>query len=274
MAVKSRRLPYRVVGFARRPEVSAKAVRIGAADEMALDPVAAVCGADIVVLCVPVLRIAELAGACATGLKAGCIVTDVGSTKTHAIQGIESAVVGRGVRVVGSHPIAGSDETGLDAARKDLYEGAMVVVTLTEHTDPSALAETGDFWRQLGARVEVMSPESHDAMLARTSHLPHIVAAALVNAVLGGEGLRRAAFCGSGFRDTTRIAAGSEVLWHDIVRSNPEAVESALAEFSVEIERVLKALREGRFEAIRAFLAEARERRGPLSSATTGGGES
>jgi prephenate dehydrogenase len=150
----------------------------------------------------------------------------------------------------------------------------MVVVTRTEQTDPSALAETGDFWRQVGARVEVMSPESHDAMLASTSHLPHIVAAALVNAVLGGEGRRRAAFCGPGFRDTTRIAAGSEVLWHDIVRSNSEAVESALAEFSVEIERVLKALREGRFEAIRAFLAEARERRGHLSSATTAGGES
>lgn len=274
LAVKRRRLPWHVVGFARRAEVTGRALEVGAIDEVAGTPADAVFGADIAVLCVPVLRLAELAGACAPGLKSGCIVTDVGSTKTQVVKGMESAVSGRGVYVVGSHPIAGSDETGLEAANAGLYDSAMVVVTKSGGTNPHALQATVDFWRQVGGRVEVMSPEAHDAMLARTSHLPHLVAAALANAVLGGEDRSRSAFCGSGFRDTTRIAAGSEELWHDIVRSNADAIMLCLNEFSVEIERFSKAIREERFDVIKALLAEARERRSVLSSAEAAEGAS
>jgi prephenate dehydrogenase len=200
----------------------------------------------------------QLAAVCQGHFKAGAIVTDVGSTKAELIAQIDALLAGSSTTFVGSHPIAGSEQAGLDAARPDLYDGATVVLTPSEKTPRAAVATVQEFWSRLGCRVSIMTPAEHDRVIARTSHLPHLLAAMLVETVCGNDSARVAEFCGAGFRDTTRIAAGSEDMWHDIVKSNCEAVRAALAEFGLTLQRTQALLDRNDFEGLRKFLAQSR----------------
>ena len=261
LAARRRGLADRIRGYARREETRRLAAACGAVDEVFADPAEAVRGADVCVLCVPVLVIPELARACRPGLGAETLVTDVGSTKAVLSKDVRRAIDGTGAVFVGSHPIAGSDETGIEAARADLYEGALTVVTPAAETDAGAVTAVSDMWRGLGATVRVCSPEAHDAVIARTSHLPHLAAVGLVHTVLGGGGEDVGAFCGTGFGDTTRVAGGSEDVWHDIVKTNAEAVAGALADYRDEIERVMDFVQRRDFEGLREWLKEGRDAR-------------
>lgn len=246
----------RVHGYARREETRKLALERGICDKVYDSAAAAAAEADLVVLCIPVLAMAALADDISGSLKSSTVITDVGSTKAEVCARIGSRLQG-GAVFVGSHPMCGSDETGLEAARADLYEGAVVIVTPDGNTPKDAVSVVRDFWAGAGGKVTLMAPDAHDRIIARTSHLPHLAASILVASVLGDSD-EAFKFCGSGFRDTTRIAGGSEDIWHDIVKSNSRAVLDELGKFSGMLDEVRGMIDRGDFEQVRRFLAEAR----------------
>ncbi len=263
MALKKRGNAAKISGYARREETRALALEQGICDEVFDSPEGAVANADIAVLCVPVLAMSDMVDKCKDSFPDGCVVTDVGSTKEEVCREIGARLADSKAGFVGSHPMAGSDETGLESGRDDLYEGAVIVLTPGENTPDGAVDKLSEFWRSVGGVVSLLSPEEHDSVIARTSHLPHLVASILVASVLG-ESEEAGEFCGSGFRDTTRIAGGSEVIWHDIVKSNSGAVLHELNEFAGILDKVKSLIESGDFEGVREFLAEARRLRREL----------
>jgi prephenate dehydrogenase len=215
-----------------------------------------VSGADLIVLCVPVLTIPELATACRAGLKPGAILTDVGSTKACVNEWMIKALAGTGVEFIGSHPICGSEQQGIEAGDADLYDGAVTVVTPTAQSNEASVQKVSNLWKNAGSSVVIMDAQQHDAILAATSHLPHVAAAALA----GDDGR----FCGSGFRDTTRIADGSPQVWSDIVLTNSPALKNALGTFRKHLDELDALMEEGDGEKLANWFAAARNKRKEL----------
>ncbi len=268
LALRARGFRGRIAGFARRSTVRAEAMRRGAADAVFDTPDAAVHGADVVVICVPVMDIPALAAAAAPALSASAAVTDVGSTKAWVAEHASAALGPAAVRFVGSHPIAGSEKQGLEAAIPGLYENALVVTTPRADADPEVVARVCALWRFVGARVVRLTPEEHDRRLARTSHLPHLTAAVLAAAAgRDGETGRMAPFCGTGFRDTTRVADGSPDVWHDIVRTNRPALLAEMEAFGDRWNDAVEALRRQDYARLHRILQEGRIARRRLAEA-------
>ncbi len=259
LALKSRHAPVQVRVYARRQETREKAVRLGVADDVIADPVDVVRGADLVVLCVPVQTIPSLAAACRDGLKAGAVITDVGSTKASLNVEMAKALAGCDAVFVGSHPICGSEQQGIESGSRDLYDGAVTVVTPGEGIAPAMVAMVSDLWTSVGSVVRVMNAEAHDAALAMTSHLPHMIAAALVLSA-GEDG----SLSGTGFRDTTRIADGSPELWSDVVCTNRAALLESLDGFQHHLDELRTLVANGDGAALREWFASAREKRRTL----------
>lgn len=263
-ALKARSFPGTVTAYARREATRTQAMERGFVDAVFEQPADAVDGADITVCCVPILSIPEVITACRERLKPGSVVTDVGSTKQDLAGLAARALAGSRCEFIGSHPIAGSERQGIDAGTADLYEGATVVVA------PSGPATPGvdlvrELWTRVGARVVVMDPARHDRLLARTSHLPHLVASALALTIGRGEDSDAAApFCGPGFRDTTRVAEGSPDVWLDIVRTNRVELARELRSFLGEIEELVRHLDAEDFDAVYAYLDRGRALRQAL----------
>ena len=260
LAVRARGLARHVVGSARREETRTEALQRGIVDAVHATALEAVRDADLVVFCLPVLSIPESVQGCRAALRKGCVVTDVGSTKAELAQAIVPLLSDTGACFVGSHPIAGSEQTGLAAARADLYANAVVVMTPPDGRSAAGSAAVRALWEGVGSTVVVMTPEAHDRMLARTSHLPHLAAAALVRTALAGDP-GAAGFCGSGFRDTTFTFIAFKAIWHDIVKTNHAALETELAAFASEITQLRQLIADGKFDAVRRWLAEARRMR-------------
>ena len=263
LALKRRPGAPEVCGYGRREATRRLALERRAVDRAADSPQAAVRGADLVVFCVPVLSVPDLARRALPALAPGCLLTDVGSTKAHLCAEMRALLAGSPATFIGSHPIAGSEEAGLEAARADLYDGAAAVIT-PAGSPPDRAAELAAFWEGVGCRVIRMEPDEHDRLLARTSHLPHLVAALLAAAVHRGASAALGELCGTGFRDATRLAAGSADLWHDVVMTNREAIRAELAHFRGELDRLTALIEASDFEGVRRFLAQSRERRGEL----------
>lgn len=249
-----------VRGYARRQSVRDQALASGAVDGVYASVSEAASIADLVVLCTPVLTIPALAKEILGALKPGTLVTDVGSTKQWLTNELCSIFADSGVTYIGSHPMAGSEKAGIEAARADLYEGACVLVTPTSPADSDATQRLVAFWESVGSAVTVMSPEEHDRIIARTSHLPHLTAALLMAAV-DRDDCHVAPFCGPGFRDTTRIAAGAEDVWHDIVKSNSTAIRHELDVLKEGIDGLCGLLDHGDYEGVRSLLASCRRKR-------------
>ncbi len=259
LALREGKLAGRIVGVGHRQASIDLALRMGAIDEGTLDPVAGVEGADLVVLATAITLITEIGRKVAPALRKGALVTDVGSTKSDIVRELESAMPA-GVHFIGAHPIAGSEKRGVDAATAGLFRGATCVVTPTKRSDPAAARRLAEFWTSVGARVVTLSPEDHDAILARTSHLPHVVAAALAAGLESSD----AAFAGTGFRDTTRIASGDVGIWCDIVLTNRDAILSSLDSFSGRLEEFRKAVESNDREKLAKLLSDAKSRRDAL----------
>ena len=240
LALKKRGYRGEVVGFARDPAKAKRALARGVADRVTSDLAEAVSGAGVVVLCTPVLTIPRVLAGCRDALRPGAVVTDVGSTKSEVQRQALRLLRGRSAVFVGSHPIAGSEKQGLGAARVDLYEDAAVIVTPPPAASPEAVRRVCRLWEQVGGRVAVMPAGAHDAILARTSHLPHLVSVALARAVARPPGPERVGgCCGSGFRDVSRLAEGSPDIWVDILATNRTAIVAELK----AVERELAACR-------------------------------
>lgn len=264
LALKQRGLAELVVGVVRSAPSAERATAAGVVDATTLELAAGAQGAELVVACVPVGDIPAVLAKAAEVCPSGALLTDAGSTKARIVRLAEEAAArrGEGMAFVGSHPLAGDHRAGPESARADLLEGRTVVVTPTERTPPDALARTREFWTSLGGRVLTMSPEEHDLGLARTSHLPHLMASALAG--MTPEELLPLA--GAGWSDTTRVAAGSAALWRDIFVDNREGVLAALGDLENRLAEFRGALEAGDADTIQRLLAEGKHRRDALGS--------
>ncbi len=246
----------KTVGFTHRPSTQTKARKLSIATEIATDIGASVKNADLVVLATPINTFEHIFAEIADSLPAGCIVTDVGSTKVlphrWAAKKLPSSV-----HYVGSHPIAGSEQRGVEFARDDLFDRAMCIVTTTKSSNRQAVATVKKFWKKLGCRVESMTPAEHDRILGRVSHLPHVVAAALINAT-DSEQLK---FAGKGFIDTSRIASGPANIWTDILLTNPANSTRGIDKIIAELTRMKKAINSGNAKQTQRLLESARKKR-------------
>lgn len=262
MALRKRGYAGRLVAYARKVETRAEALARGIVDVAFDDPDAAVKDATLVVFCTPIRSCVDLAAEIAPMLKPGTLVTDVGSTKGWICRQM-AGILPPGV-FVGSHPIAGSEKQGLQAASADLYEKALTVVAAHLDVPEEASERVAELWKSAGSRVCRMEPEDHDRLLARTSHLPHVAAAALAKAIGRDSADKVGMFCGTGFYDSTRVASGSIEMWHDILMTNASAVAEELKAFKMEVEQVYNDLQSGRFGDVTKFLERAREARAEL----------
>lgn len=262
LAVKQSKPSLKIRAYARREETRAAALRLGMADEVFDDPAEAVQGADLVIVCVPVCKIPELVASALPGLRPGVVVTDVGSTKAWLGAAVREVLAGSGAVFVGSHPMCGSEKTGLEAASADLYDQAVCIVCSDVESRPEAWKVT-HFWSGLGARVLEMDAGKHDALAAATSHVPHLTATAAVLATRGKiDDLRD--LIGPGFRDTTRVAAGSPEIWRDIVQSNAESVLAGLKSVRDTVQEMVDVLEAGDFGGMERLLTLGAERRKAL----------
>lgn len=261
LAASARRVANRVVGLGRSAVRLHDAITVGAVTEITTDPTAAVRDADLIVVCTPVDRIAEDVLALAKFAKPGAIITDVGSTKGNVARGVGGGLP-EGVHFVGSHPIAGSEKTGVEFAKVNLFIDRTTVVTPTTATPAHVTNYVAEFWRALGSKVVVASPDDHDRLLAESSHLPHLLASALAN-TLSGEA---APFAATGFRDTTRIAAGDPGLWEAIFRANRPAVLVAADRFDAQLQAFRKLLAADDGPGLNHWLSEGKRVRDALGS--------
>jgi prephenate dehydrogenase len=259
MALRQRSPQMRLRVWGRRPEALTELQHQGLADACSTDAAEIARGADFAVLCVPVDKLAETARAAAPGVGPGCIVTDVGSVKGAVVAELEEIFSAHG-NFVGSHPMCGSEASGITAARADLYENALCVVTPTGRSRPEATRRTENFWQSVGCRILSLTPAAHDRAAALVSHVPHVASAALVG-LLADEPDETAAMCAGGFRDTTRVAAGSPELWAAILCRNREETERGLEKLSEVLDLFKAAVKANDLPRVTALLAQAREAR-------------
>jgi prephenate dehydrogenase len=242
----------KIIGYGHRPEELQRAVERGAIHEATTDAAAAVADADLVVLCTPVGSFGPVFESIAQALKAGVIVTDVGSTK-RMIAKLAERILPPNSRFVGSHPMAGSERHGIENARADLFANAVCIVTPTDSTDPKTVEIVEEFWHRLKMKTVRMSPEEHDRLTADISHLPHAIAAALVRMQTPGS-LRLAA---GGFLDSTRIAAGDSTLWRDILLENRDNLRSGVVRLQDQLQQLLDRLDANDATAVQEWLKAA-----------------
>jgi prephenate dehydrogenase len=262
LAIRKRRLAKHTAGYVRRAASVVECRKYRAVDIATRDLRMAVDDADLIVLCTPLAQMRPLVKQMLPAVKRGAIVTDVGSVKASVVRELESLVHKAGAHFIGSHPMAGSEKTGVAAARADLFVNAVCVVTPTGKSNRAAVRKVEAFWKSVGARVLSLSPSAHDTLVSRSSHLPHVVAATLASVVLDPRHPKQQAeLCANGFRDTTRIASGSPEMWRDIALANRAEVRKALDHFMRELRRVQIVLRRGQAGGISKLFEIAKARR-------------
>jgi cyclohexadieny/prephenate dehydrogenase len=225
----------------------ARAAELGLGDAYESDPARAVAQADVVILCTPVGTLAAVAAAIAPALQPGAILSDVGSTKQSVMRDV-APLVPEGVAFVPAHPIAGTEFSGPDAGKADLFQGRWCLLTPEAGTDEAAVLKIETLWQGLGARTARMDAPHHDRVLAIVSHLPHLLAFTICGTAddLADETKQEVLqFAASGFRDFTRIAASDPVMWRDIFLNNKEALLEMLARFSEDAQAMARAVRWG-----------------------------
>jgi prephenate dehydrogenase len=258
---RARGLAREVVVVARHEAGLRAALAAGAADRGTTDLAAGVEGANLVVLCAPVGALPRLIRAAWPHLAPDAVLTDAGSVKRSVVEAAAACPARAGVSFVGGHPMAGSERSGFEASDPDLFEGRVALVTPTADTPERAVAAVTALWEGLGSTVRRLSPEVHDHLAAQISHLPHLVAYALVSAA-DSDALPLA---GRGFTDTTRVAASAEALWSDIFRENRGPLLDALDRYEAVLGSWRDLVTRGDWTALEAELGRAREVREKLA---------
>lgn len=269
MAIRTVNPSAEVRIWARRDDAATEVRSRGIATLATTSIADAVDGAGFVILATPVETMASQAREiAASNIAPGCIVTDVGSVKASVVSDLDELLEGSRARFVGSHPMAGSEKSGIDAARSDLFANAPCIVTPSARSNTAAVDAVKAFWSALGCRVSLMQPDEHDRKVARISHLPHAMAVVTVLAALRSD--PAAISCaGSGFRDTTRIASGDPGLWRGILLQNKAHVTAALREALSTTRELLEIIDGLDDEKLRLFLAEAKNLRDRLATGAT-----
>lgn len=244
--LRERGLCREVVGVDLDVESRRLAVQLGVVDRCESDLAAACQGAEVIQLAVPILAMEKVLAELARLDVGNAVVTDVGSAKGNVVRAARQAFSGKAVRLVPGHPIAGSEQSGVEAANAELFRRHKVILTPCEHSDEAAVALVESLWRELGADVESMEVEHHDQVLAATSHLPHLLAFTLVDSLAKrSENLEIFRYAAGGFRDFTRIAGSDPVMWHDIFLANREAVLRTLDTFRDDLDALRDAVDAG-----------------------------
>lgn len=244
--LRERGLCREVVGVDLDAESRRLAVQLGVVDRCEGDLAAACQGADVIQLAVPILAMEKVLAQLARLDLGNAVLTDVGSAKGNVVRAARLAFSGKAVRLVPGHPIAGSEQSGVEAANAELFRRHKVILTPSEHSDAAAVALVEALWRELGADVESMEVEHHDQVLAATSHLPHLLAFTLVDSLAKrSENLEIFRYAAGGFRDFTRIAGSDPVMWHDIFLANREAVLRTLDTFRDDLDALRDAVDAG-----------------------------
>jgi cyclohexadieny/prephenate dehydrogenase len=251
-AMRRRNLAGHIVGHTRRADTLRRAKKVGFADSLTDSAAKAVKGADLVILATPVGAFGAIAKTIGPHLKAGAIVTDVGSVKGAVIADV-GPFIPKGVHFIPAHPIAGTERSGPEAGFAELFDGRWCILTPPKGTDKRALKTLKTFWEKLGSKVDVMDAKHHDLVLAVTSHVPHLIAYNIVGtaddlrSVTEGEVIKYSA---GGFRDFTRIAASDPTMWRDVFLTNKDAVLEMLGTFNEDLSKLTRAIRRGDGEAL------------------------
>lgn len=256
LALRAAGLKCRRIGLVRNPLSGHAAVECDAVDEATLDPAEAFAPTELVILATPLGVFSEYMKSARQYCQPGCLITDVGSTK-YSPQQWATQYLGRKVRFVGSHPMAGSERTGVEFARADLFAGATCFVCPKGKPDASADL-LRQLWELIGCRVIFLSPTVHDRTVARLSHVPHLVAGAMIHLAKADETLNMA---GPGLRDATRIASGNPTMWKDILANNRDEIVAGLAEMEAILAHIRHLLAAGKDEEAQTWMQHAAERR-------------
>lgn len=249
----------KVVGYTHRPSTRDKARQLAVASEVVDDIYQSVSDSDLVILATPLCTFENIFVEITDALPSGCIVTDVGSTKSLPHRWADKKLPSS-VHYVGSHPIAGSEQRGVEYARDDLFDQAMCVLTTTEKTNRQALQILKKFWSELGCFVKIMAPAEHDRIFANVSHLPHMIAAALINAN-SNEDLE---FADKGFMDTSRVASGPTNIWADVLLTNTKNISRGIDKVIAELTKLKEAIKGENKREIEKLLGKARDKRAEL----------
>lgn len=266
LAARKRGLIEEIIGYGRGEKNLRAAQRRGVIDRYFLDEREIPKGVDLLILATPVQATVTLAASFLPRLEPGCLVSDVGSVKARIVRDMER-LLPRRIPFVGAHPIAGGEQWGSQAALPDLFSGHRCILTPTRNTGPGALKKVACFWRRVGAKVEVMDPDLHDRVLAAVSHLPHVLVFTLVNALSRStvDSVDLKEYCGGGFRDFTRIASSRPEIWRDICLANRRAIGKSLTDYSKQLERLRKWIRNGRADLLEREFSLANEVRRQIS---------
>ncbi|MFP5325111.1 MAG: prephenate dehydrogenase [Gammaproteobacteria bacterium] len=262
LALKKAGLVKRVVGYSKSPSTTERARQMGVIDVEAPSALLAVSGADLVLVAVPVSATEATFKAIRHLVGKDVLIMDVGSTKREVIDAARRVLRDQVGVFVPAHPIAGKELAGVDHADPDLYSGRQVILTPIERTEPIQLEKAHRVWTALGCHVKQMTPEAHDAAYAAVSHLPHLIAFAMMNAVTGQQqGADFLTLAGPGFRDFTRIAASDPAVWRDILMSNREELLAQSKQFQRSLHAFETALNAGNPDALEALIDRASEAR-------------
>jgi len=251
-AARAQGLVGDIVTTARSAKTRARVAELGVVDSVVETNAEAVRDADLVILCIPVGACGPVAQEIAAHLKPGAIVSDVGSVKSAVVRDMAPHLPAS-AHFVPAHPVAGTENSGPDSGFAELFINRWCILTPPEGTDPDAVAKLGAFWAAMGAKVEVMTPDHHDLVLAITSHLPHLIAYTIVGTadelakVTSSEVIK---FSAGGFRDFTRIAASDPTMWRDVFLANKDAVLEMLGTFTEDLSKLTRAIRRGDGEAL------------------------
>jgi len=258
--MRRRRLVKEIVGYGRSESNLRIAKRRGIIDSYFFRDTDLPSGVDFLMMGTPVQAILPLTEAFLPRLESGCIVSDVGSVKAEIVKGME-AILPSDIHFVGAHPIAGGEQWGAAAAYENIFLGRRCILTPTKKTARAALRKMARLWRLVGAKVEIMNAERHDRVLGVVSHLPHVAAYALVNALdqTRVDGVDLKSYCAAGFKDLTRIASSRPELWRDICLLNRRAVSSSLENYIRNLERIKRWIDSGNGRALESAFARANE---------------
>lgn len=260
-ALRQNRLAARVVGVGRRASSLRQARHAGCIDAATTSIARGVADADLVVVCTPVRQIAEHVVEAAEHCPASALITDAGSTKAEIVAAVAKQSAGR-INFVGSHPLAGSEKTGAQHARGDLFQGRLVLITPSRKTSQEAVRKITRFWRSLGGEIRQMTPRAHDQAVAAVSHLPHLIASA-VSAATPARYLPLAA---AGWQDTTRIAAADVGLWREIFHDNRDHLLKSLDRFENVLAKLRRAVECDDQSTITKLLQAGKENRDTVGS--------